>query len=262
MSKGLRFFGTDYNNIAFANTVTVSSRDANKNFMFDGLIYTRWISSDENTDGNAISIEVDYVTNKTFDSFYIYNTNISNVAIDYWNGSSWISVSTLIKSTDNRYVFGHLSSPVTATKVRITGSNTIVADQEKSVTLFNTFLEIGQFEYFPTPKYKNNSKQDILKMDDGRNFIIERGGAFEVTLTFKSHVNQNDINLMRTLIDRKESFYIWECGGDISIFTYSIKPFRFRDIFKVAIVGPDSGEYTKNYYKGGYNDKIKMIETV
>ena len=260
MSKGFRFFGTDHNNIAFSNTVTVSSRDANKDFMFDNLIYTRWISDGENTDGDAISVEVDYVTNRTFDSFYVYNTNIDDIAIDYWDGLAWVSVSGLTKSSESRYVFGYLSSPITATKVRITGSNTIVADQEKSITLFYTFLEIGQFEYFPTPKYKNNNKLKIMKLDDGRNFIIERGGAFENELTFKSHVNQNDIDLTRTLIDRKEPFYVWPCGGDVSIFTYSFKPYRFQDIFKVAIIGPDGGEHTKNYYKAGYNDKIKMVE--
>ncbi len=260
MSKGFQFFGTDHNNLAFGNTVTVSSRDANKDFMFDSLIYTRWISSGEDTDGNAVSIEVDYGTNRTFDSFYVYNTNISNIAIDYWNGATWVSVTGLTKSSDSRYVFGHLSASVTATKVRITGSNTITADQEKSVTLFYTFLEIGQLEYFPKPKYKNNNKQDIKKLDDGRNFIIERGGAFENEIDFKSHVNQDDIDLMRTLIDRKEPFYIWMCGGDTSIFTYAFKPYRFQDIFKVAIVGSDGAEYTKNYYKAGYNDKIKMVE--
>jgi hypothetical protein len=260
MSKGFRFFGTDHNNLSFDNTVTVSSRDGNKDFMFDNLIYTRWISNGEDSDGDSVSVEVDYGTNRTFDSFYVYNTNIDDIGIDYWNGSSWVAVSGLTKSDDGRYVFGHLSSSVTATKVRITGSNTITADQEKSVTLFYTFLEIGQFEYFPDAKYKNNNKQDIKKLDDGRNFIIERGGAFEEELRFKSHVNQNDIDLMRTLIDRKEPFYVWPCGGDTSIFTYSFKPYRFQDIFKVAIVGSDQGEYTKNYYHAGYNDKIKMIE--
>ena len=260
MAKGLRFFATDFNNVAFSNTVTVSSRDANKNFMFDNSITTRWISSGENTNGDAISVEVDYGTNRTFDSFYVYNTNIDDIGIDYWNGATWVSVTGLTKSSDSMYVFGHLSSSVTATKVRITGSNTITADQEKSITLFYTFLEIGQLEYFPdfTPKIIN--KQEIFEMTDARSFIIERGIRFEAMLKFKSHVNQNDIDLSTTLIERKEPFYIWPCGGDTSIFTYSFKPYRFKDIYKVAISGTETPMLTKNYYKAGYNDKYKLIE--
>ena len=260
MSNGIRFFATDFNANAFSNTVTVSSRDANKTFMFDNLIYTRWYSSGEDTDGNAISIEVDYGTNRTIDSIFVYNTNIEDIVIEYWDGDSWETFGTITKSDDNKYVFAHLSSPVTCTKVRITGEDTITPDEEKYVTLFYSFLEIGQFEYFPTPKYKNNIKQNIQKLNNGKNFVIELGDTFELDLTFKSHVNQNDIDLMRTLIDRKEPFYIWMCGGDTSIFTYEFKPYRFQDMFKVAIVGGDQASLTKNYYKAGYNEKVKMIE--
>lgn len=260
MAKGLRFFGTDHNNTAFGNTVTVTSRAANKDFMFDGLIYTRWISDGEDTDGNAIGIEVDYGGNRTFDSFYVYNTNILDIVLEYWDGGAWVALTDVTKSSDNRYVFGRLASPVTATKVRITGEDTIVANQEKSVTLFYTFVELGQFDYFPKPKYKNIPKQNIIDLTDGKAFIIERGDKFTVMVEFKSHVKQTDIDLMRTLIDRKEPFYIWMGGGDVSIFSYLFKPYRFRDIFKVGMVGPDEGELTNNYYKSGYNDKIKMIE--
>ena len=146
--------------------------------------------------------------------------------------------------------------------MKIEGSNTITADQEKYVTLFYSFLEIGQFEYFPDFSPKFNTFQSSFRTTDGRNFLIERGGNFEADIKFKSHVNQNDIDLSTTLLNRKEPFYIWACGGDVSIFTYSFAPFRFQDIYKVAIEGDNSPEYTKNYYKAGYNNKYKVIEVV
>jgi hypothetical protein len=261
MSKGIRFFGTDYNNQAFGATVTVSSSDTKKNFMFDGLVATRWISSGEGTDGNAVSIEVDYGVNRTFDCFYIYNTNIDDITGWYWNGSSWVEITaTITKSADGRYIFIKLPAAVTAQKVKLTGSNTITANQEKTVTLFYTFEEIGQFEYFPdlTPKFNTNQNQFAL--DDGRNFIIERGESFEADITFKSHVNQNDITLALELLARKEPFFIWPNGGDESIFTYKFPPYRFQDIYKVARVGDNTPKHTNNYYKAGMNDKFKVVE--
>jgi len=266
MAKGLRFFGTDYNNQAFGATVTVSSADTKKDFIFDGLIATRWISSGENTDGDAVSIEVDYGTNRTIDSLYIYNTNIDDIAYFYWNGSSYIELTatnaTITKSADGAYIFVKFNASVATQKVNLTGSNTIVTNQEKSVTLFYSYLELGQFEYFPEFKPGNKAFQSNFRTTDGRKFIIERGGNFEATITFKSHVNQNDIDLFRTLLDRKENFYIWPCGGDVSIFKYSFAPFRFQDIYKVGIVGGNASSYTKGYYRAGLNDKIKIEEVV
>lgn len=266
MAKGLRFFGTDFANKTFGGTITVSSADSLKEFAFDGLKGTRWTTSGEGTDGNSVSIEMDFGFNRTFDSFYIYNTNIDDIVIATWNGSSWDDVTTsnatIVKRSDGYFVFAKLNTEVTVQKVRITGSNTIVTNQEKYVSMFLVFPEIGQFEYFPIFKPQVDPLQNVFKTTDGRGFVIERGEALSANLQFKSHVNANDIALATTLLERKEPFYIWANAGDESIFTYSFRPFRFEDIFKMAITGSNKPEFTKGYYKAGYNNSIKLIEVV
>lgn len=266
MSKGLRFFGTDFNENQFNGTATASSQVANAIFAFDGLQGTRWISSGENTDGDDVFLEMDYGFNRAINAFFVYNSNIEDIEVQYHDGANWVtansSIATIVKSTDLYHYFVKLNSEVTTQKVRVAGSDTIVADQEKYVTLFNAFSEIGQFEYFPDFSPNINSKQETFATTDGRGFVIERGEQFSAQINFKSHVNQNDITLAETLIDRKAPFFIWPCGGDESLFTYKFKPFRFQDIFKVAIVGGSSPEYTRNYYKSGYNNKINLIEVV
>ncbi len=264
MAKGLRFFGTDFANKTFEGTITASSADTLKTFAFDGLKGTRWTSSGENTDGDSVSLEMDFGFNRTIDSFYIYNTNIDNIVIATWNGSSWddvtVSNATIVKRSDDFFVFAKLTNSVTVDKIRVTGSNTIVANEEKHVSMFLAFLEIGQFEYFPIFKPEVDPSQNVFETTNGLGFIIERGEAFRALLEFKSHVNTNDIALATTLLERKEPFYIWANGGDESIFTFNFKPFRFEDIFKMSIVGINKPEFTKNYYKAGYNNTVKLLE--
>lgn len=266
MSKGLRFFGTDYCELGFYGTPDASSRSSFAQFAFDGLVGTKWTSDGEDTDGDDVYLEMDFGTNRTIDSFFVYNTNIEDIEVQYYDGAAWVTcnstIATITKSADLAHLFVQLNSPVTTQKVRVAGGYTITADQEKYVTLFRAFLEIGQFEYFPefTPKISN--KQDVFSTMDARSFIIERGEAFSAKIQFKSHTNQNDITLAETLLDRKEPFFVWPNGGDESIFRFSFRPYRFQDIFKVSITGDNSPDFTKNYYKSGYNNTFNLIEVV
>lgn len=155
-----------------------------------------------------------------------------------------------------------MNAAVTISKVRVVGSTTIVANQEKYVYLFHAFMEIGQFEYFPDFVPKIVPKQYQQQTNDGRYVIHDTGEYFSAKIKFVSHVNQNDIDLAETLLAKKASFYIWPNGGDESIFKYSFCPYRFQDIYKVAIVGENDPKLTKNYYKAGYNNTINLVETV
>ena len=266
MSKGLRFFGTNFNENQFGGTPDASSRTDFAEFAFDGLIGTKWTSSGEDTDGNDIFLEMDYGISRNIDSFFVYNTNIDDVEVQYHNGSIWITIgdgiATITKSIDGNHLFVKLDSSVNTQKVRVIGSDTIVANEEKHVTLFYAFIELGQFEYFPKLKPRFTPKQNVFDTTDGRGFVIERGEAFSGKIEFKSHVNQNDITLAESLIARKSEFFIWPNGGDESIFSFSFRPFRFQDIFKVAIIGDSRPELTKNYYKAGYNNVINLKEVV
>lgn len=266
MPKGLRFLGTDYANKVFGGIITVSSADSLKTFAFDGLKGTSWTTSGEDSNGDAVSIEMDFGAPRTINSFYVYNTNIDNILIATWNGSSWDDVTsgnaTIVKKSDGYFMYAKLTTAVSTEKIRITGSNTIVANQEKYVALFMAFLEIGQFEYFPIFKPSINPLQNVFTTTDGRGFVIERGEVFKAILQLKSHVSVSDIALTTTLLERKEPFFLWPNGGDESIFSYVFKPFRFEDIFKVTIVGSNKPMFTKNYYKAGYNNEIKLIEVI
>lgn len=267
MSKGLRFFGTNFADLVFGGTITASSADNTKEFAFDGLSGTRWISDGEGTDGNAVSLEMDFGFNRTIDCLYVSNTNIEDIVLAYWNGASYtnitVSNATIITDASGQYVFVKLNASVDTQKIKLTGSNTITANQEKYVTQFMAFAEIGQFEYFPDFEPEIEPKQNVFETTDGRAVVIERGEAFAARITFRSHVNQNDIDLAEELYARKEPFFIWPHGGDESgIFRFSFRPFRFQDIIKVTIVGKRSPKFSKGYYRAGFNDSMNLIEAV
>lgn len=269
MAKGLRFFGTDFNENSFGNDVTVSSASDKYKFMFDGLKDTKWISDGEDSDGNEVSVEVLFgntlrPNTRVIDSFYIHETNIEDLEIQYYTGSAWAtlnsSVATILKSDDNRNIFVQSNTELTVQKIKLVGSDTLTPNEEKEITLFMAFLEAGQFEYFPDFTPKRDVTQSKFKTSDGRNIVIDRGECFEAKIKFESHVNQNDIDLIEELLSRKEPFFIWPCGGDESIFEYSFYPYRFRDIFKVSADGDNAPKVTKNYYKAGYNNTVNLVE--
>lgn len=264
--KGLRFFSTDFNELQFEGDADASSAAVNAGFAFDGLVGTRWISNGEDTDGNQVYLEMDYGFSRTIDAFFVYDTNIEDIEIQTWNGSSWVTASsgiaTITKSSDLYHLFIKLNSEVTTQKVRIVGSNTIISNSEKYVTLFHAFKEIGQFEYFPEFEPKFNTKQNVFETTDSRSFVIEKGESFAAKIQMKSHVNQADIDLAENLLQRKEPFFIWPNGGDSTIFRFSFRPFRFQDFYKVTIIGDHSPSFTKNYYKAGYNNTFSLVEVV
>jgi hypothetical protein len=264
MGQGIKFFSENIAEQPRGGTVTVSSNDSLKWFSFDNLKDTRWISTGEGTDGNAVSMERDFGSAYTIDSIFVYNTNISDIAYDYWNGSSWVAINsgnaTITKSSDNKYVSIKMNSSVTTERIRITGSNTITANQEKEIGLVLAFSEIGQLEYRPTPEVRYQLNQILHKIDSGGYFIIDKGESFLCNLNMVSHVNQNDIDICEELSTRKRPFFMWICGGDTSQFTYKFRPYRFQDIFKMGVVDSLNPNLTRNYYKAGYNNTIQMVE--
>lgn len=261
---GLRFFGTDWCELPFGNTITANSNADLQDFMFDNKESTKWISDDKSTSGLPISVEIDFGQQRCIDSVFIRNTNISDIEVQYYVSPDWATFgdtnATILKSADSKNVFIKSNETLYPTKMKIYGTDTITLGQEKYVSIFRAFCEIGQFEYYPMFEPKRKRFQSVFNTMDGRRVIIERGERFEAMLKFKSHVNQNDIDLIEELLERREPFFIWACAGDTSVFTYSFYPFRFKDLFKVSIEGDSKPYLTKNYYKAGYNDDIKISE--
>lgn len=120
-------------------TLTVTSGDAYKGRLCDNKRATRYGSSGS-SEGVAITVQVDFkdrvgvATSRTFDRIILLNHNLKNFYFEYWNGSAWVSIAesvfTTNTATDNYIV---IATPISATKIRLTATNTIAAVAEKLI---------------------------------------------------------------------------------------------------------------------------------
>ncbi len=262
--RGITFFDFNYALKEFNGSVTVSSSDETKWFAFDGSKKTRWLTTGEDTDGDSVSIERDFEANRSIQVLFIYNTNISNIAFEYYDGS-WHSLThssncTIIKSSDNKHIYVLIDSITTMSKIRITGSNTITANQEKYIYEIYAFKKIGTLEYPVDIEGSDEINQDKFKKEDSKATLINKGISWDFTLRFRSHINQNDIDLYNTLKSRETEFYIWVNAGLESQFKYKFEPYRFQDIYKVGRDRGGSPALTDNLYWTGLNDILRLIE--
>jgi len=264
--SGITFFDFNYALQEFLGSVTVSSNDDKKWLAFDDKKDTRWNSSGEDTDGDAISVERDFEVNRNIIAIFIYNTNISNISFEYYDGS-WHNITTggggnatITKSADNKYIYVLLNTKTSMSRIRITGSNTITANEEKSIYGIYAFDLIGTFTYPVAPNPSRRPNQIIQQREDSKNQVISKGFDWRFNLRFRSHTQQNDIDLYNTLANREKEFYIWINGGSEAQFTYKFEPYRFGDIYKVSNVDAINPSLTNNLYWTGLNDNLRLIE--
>lgn len=259
MSGGIKFFGFNYCGSGYSPTLNVSSGTNTMAYPTDNLRYTRWSTSGQSTDGIDVHWACDFGAPRTIDTVFVYQTNISNLQAVYGTGDTPFPGCVSTKSIDGMHYYISCT-PVITDRIKIIGSTTITANQEKYINEIYAFAELGQFEYPVQLKAKKIKAQVDLKLEIGKHFIINKGSALEGQLVFKSHVNQNDIDLYTQLVERDSEFHMWPCGGVETQFAYKFWPYRFDDIFKVSVVKDITPTFTKNLYKTGLNDTLDIVE--
>lgn len=257
----MRFFDIDYGLNKFPGTSSASSQSINANSCFDGLNYTKWISNGENTDGDDVYVERDFLTTKPINRIMVVGTNISDISVEYYTGAIFTPLTaTAIKSEDNQNVLFEFTDP-SSSKYRIVGSDTLIADNEKEIQEIYMFSEIGVLNIPP----KNIIPRRIIeqrkhKLINAKNMFFNLGRRWEITLSFAAHLGQADIDLIESLIVRDLEFHIWINDNVESIMRQKTAPYRFQDIVKVAIDKGDAPNYYDNYFFSGVNNKFKMVE--
>jgi hypothetical protein len=77
----MRFFDIDIAAKNFPGTYGATSETASAEFCFDGLSYTRWVSSGKGTDGDAIYVFRNFGVERTITRIFVKNTNIKDPSI-------------------------------------------------------------------------------------------------------------------------------------------------------------------------------------
>lgn len=261
MGSGIKFFDINLAANVFGGTAGASSNSTIALNAFDGSKSTFWCSSSENSDATTSYLQMTFLVTVSISRVYVYGTNAKTYALKYWNGASFSTITPTVtkKSSDGAYMYFEFT-PVGTTIFRFEITQTLIANSEKVVYEIICTNELGQLQGYPDIKPTISYEQFKQKLLNGKYHVTNRGESFSCELTFRSYLNTSDIALIESLKDRNKEFYVLLCGANETQFTRNFKPFRLKDIYKVAIIDGYDTTYTGNYYKAGYNSTLKLVE--
>lgn len=256
----MRIFDTNRLFENLGGTIAVSSGTGQ--FAFDEDSQFGWSSDGEGTDGNTIFLTRTLESIESIDSIFIKETNINNITIEVDVGAGFVALSdfTLTKSDDGMNYYYRLGSSINIDAIRINGSNTITANEEKTIAQILAFEELGQIKNIDTIDSKIKRVQKVSRLNSGKKDIINKGRYFEFVLGFKTHFRSADNAIIATLLDRDDAMWIWINDGAENVQVMSQQPFRFEDIFKVSIEKDNGVKYTNNLFFSGMDIKLKLTE--
>lgn len=171
------------------------------------------------------------------DRIFIANHNIGSGKLEYDSAGSWADFSTPItwtttSATDTNY---YEVNSITTTKLRLTMDTTQSADEQKQVGEFRAFSELGEVAYNPQkgdPRFDEASRN--FTTDDNSSVYVYFGDKFRTKLQF-DNAEQADLELFRSLKDRRTPFYVYLNGGDTTSSIYE-EGWRFQDMYLVNYV--------------------------
>jgi len=201
--------------------------------------------------------------------------NFKNFSVQYNNGSSFVDFTNVIgvngesktginESTYSRDSAYYEFTPVTTTQIKITCSQTQVADAQKFLVGLVVTEEIGTFEGFPrvTPTMMRNETR--AKALSGKSVIQKSFESNDINMTFKSHPYENDLKILETLFDSESTFLVYPCGGreGSQYFRMNQRGWTLKDIFNMQLRGKLKNEWEKGIYTLGFNKTVKFEEHV
>jgi hypothetical protein len=240
---------------AEALTFSVTSGAASIDNIKDFDKNTKWVSvgSDDLT---TEVITITFTNSVTINRLLLLNMNFKNFSAEYWNGSIWTdftnvysdatsSVKSEISETANTenskyYEFDE----VTTTKVRVSATETFIANAEKFLHEMYVGSEIGTFidDITSSPnKYKpivSNTRSTYITKSNGGMIKYERGDKYNVKVDIKELFNTEDQDIVNTMYDDGQ-FAIYPCGA----IPYSQRGWRAQDLYNVIIRGNNQAEF-------------------
>lgn len=154
---------------------------------------------------------------------------------------------------------------ITTDEIRIVAKTTQVADEEKETSCVLAMEEIGQFNLFPDIKSVNIDRNESKKKVLSEKYLVQKNfKTRSFSLGFSKHFDQYNMDLKALLFDREYPFYVWLCAGKFGEKYYkpTAEPHRLQDLITMQTSGNAGNLYGNNFYKGGINTSVKLIEVV
>lgn len=260
-----RFFDTNYLFENFGGTFGASSSSATAYLSFDEDRSFSWSSDGEGTDGDAIYLERTLDAPATVNRIFVKDTNISNLTIEVDVGVGYVALSsastfTLIKSNAGDNYFYELDSSINLSKIKLIGSNTIVANQEKTIKQCLAFQELGVLSSNDDIQPKRTRIQAITKLNSGKVDIVNKGLTWEFKLKLKSHYKAEDNAIINAILQRSAEIWVWLNDNNEDSMVMLQEPWRFGDLYKLTFQKGDAPRFDKNMFFSGINVDFNLIE--
>lgn len=277
ITGGIKFFNKNLADSLTGAVATATTGDPSAGFILDRNQYTVWrsVGSDDTTTETIIITLADA---ETFSRLFLINHNFKEYTVKYWDGiSAYIDFSNILGInaatgsviSEDDYALSssyYEFDEITTTKIQISVLKTQVVDDEKFLNLFVAATEIGTLDGFPVisdmTKDKNMRKAKLL---NGRVFTDKSIETMRFSVNFKNYppTLSGDLDLVRSLFERDDSFLVWLCGGRNSTpcFKYQLPGIRIQDLIQMQTTNIFKDKYRKNFYNGSVDLKLKLEES-
>lgn len=116
--------------------ITVSHGSVSKGYMFDRDPDSKWTTSGANDDATSVTAIIEFfedgvAVERDIDRLLLINHNFKAWTLEYWDGAAWQPLTS--ETVDDEEITFKTFGQVSTTKVRLTVTETQVADQEKEV---------------------------------------------------------------------------------------------------------------------------------
>lgn len=274
ISGGIKFFETNYALFKKGASATASTNDSAAKSILDTNQYTQWESIGSNDLTNE-TIEITLPSESTIDSILLRDFNFKNFSVKYFDGASFVDFSNVvgvngvesasISETSFAYDSGFYQfDSVSTTKIQIVCSTTQIANTQKYLTNFFATKEIGTFLGYPRVNPTVDRNERVVRSLSGKAVVQKSYMTNNMSINFKTHPYQNDIDLLNILFNREEPFLVYLCGGRTGSNYFKIEQinWRLRDMYNMQIVGSMKNDFEKGVYILGVNKTIKLEEHV
>jgi hypothetical protein len=232
------------------------------NLLRDRKNNTGWATSGS-SDSATCTLEAEFAAGQEMDTVILVDHNFKSYDLHYWTGVAWVLIESITNNTDTTTY--HFFTAVTAYKIRLTITATLVADDDKFLAqlIATDVLSSGQFEGYPEiRRVKHKTNKRITKMLSGKALVVEGVGASEFELRYKLSKSDSDLSLIEAMYDNRQGFLVWISGGTETQFSTLRKGYRNKDIYFMRAMDDYSDDFYKSVYSAGTVVKIKLREAV
>lgn len=249
----------DKNYVNEDDLITVSHGNGSKQYLFDRDNVSTWLTSGANDDATEVSIIVEFyegelAVERDIDRALFINHNLKNYVLEYWDGAAWVELAS--DTTEDQDVTFLSFTEVTTTKIRLTATETQVADAEKFIGELIVTAELLALAREVEPNYEVRGREQMFEqvMGDGTirravtRWAQNRVQRYEASGAF-SFVSEADRADLKDIRDNGDPF-LW----------YPESISRPDEIFYVHWTTPWTERYVTSYKGAGSEIPFKFVE--